>query len=254
MLCLKRTLATAVHETGHMLGIKHCTLYECGMNGSNNLRESDSRPFEFCPECQQKILLMCGVEPKNRYHKLLESANTHGHDEEAQYWRKAIERVDERRGESAAMAESAPKPSGLLIAQAAVSIFGILILIATTVPSMISPSTATPYEFIGAVIFSPLLIAIGAGILVSVVRRSLVVTQAITLVYFGLAIFVAFGVIANLVEAFALHSPVEMKFVGLLLGVGFTVGLFFFTSGLVFSHWGKRLAAASRNARRTERA
>ncbi|MGE5192634.1 MAG: Zn-dependent protease, partial [Deltaproteobacteria bacterium] len=24
-LCLRRTLATAVHETGHMLGIKHCT-------------------------------------------------------------------------------------------------------------------------------------------------------------------------------------------------------------------------------------
>ena len=35
-LCLRRTLKTATHETGHMLGIAHCTAYACGMNGSNS--------------------------------------------------------------------------------------------------------------------------------------------------------------------------------------------------------------------------
>ncbi len=93
-LCLKRTLATAVHETGHMLGIKHCTTYECGMNGSNHLRESDSRPLEFCPECQEKVWWTCGVEPIARYRQLLEFAEKHGLDEEAAYWSKAIERVE----------------------------------------------------------------------------------------------------------------------------------------------------------------
>src|SRR5687768_16793011 len=34
-LALRRTLGTAAHEMGHMLGIEHCTAYECGMNGSN---------------------------------------------------------------------------------------------------------------------------------------------------------------------------------------------------------------------------
>jgi archaemetzincin len=92
-LCLRRTLATAVHETGHMLGIKHCTAYECGMNGSNNLRESDSRPLEFCPECQQKIWFTCGVEPRARYRRLLEFAEKHELDDEAAYWRKAIDRL-----------------------------------------------------------------------------------------------------------------------------------------------------------------
>jgi archaemetzincin len=92
-LCLRRTLATAVHETGHMLGIKHCTAYECGMNGSNSLTESDSRPLEFCPECQEKIWWACGVEPKARYRKLLEFARKHGLDEEADYWQKALERL-----------------------------------------------------------------------------------------------------------------------------------------------------------------
>jgi archaemetzincin len=90
-ICLRRTLATAVHETGHMLGLKHCTAYECGMNGSNNLRESDSRPIEFCPECQQKIWFTCGVDPQMRFRKLLDFAEEHELDEEAAYWRKATD-------------------------------------------------------------------------------------------------------------------------------------------------------------------
>jgi archaemetzincin len=93
-LCLRRTLATAVHETGHMLGIKHCTAYECGMNGSNSLRESDGRPLEFCPECQQKIWWTCGVQPIPRYRKLLEFAEKNELIDEADYWQKALERLE----------------------------------------------------------------------------------------------------------------------------------------------------------------
>jgi archaemetzincin len=92
-VCLRRTLATAVHETGHMLGIPHCTAYECGMNGSNSLPESDSRPLEFCSECQEKIWWTCGVEPNARYRKLLEFAEKHGLDDEAAYWQQAQERL-----------------------------------------------------------------------------------------------------------------------------------------------------------------
>ena len=32
-LKLQRTLKTAVHETGHQLGILHCKVYKCGMAG-----------------------------------------------------------------------------------------------------------------------------------------------------------------------------------------------------------------------------
>jgi predicted Zn-dependent protease len=42
-LCLRRTLATATHETGHILTMKHCTAYACLMNGSNHQAERDSR-------------------------------------------------------------------------------------------------------------------------------------------------------------------------------------------------------------------
>ena len=42
-LCLRRTLATATHETGHILGLWHCTAYRCLMNGSNHQEERDRR-------------------------------------------------------------------------------------------------------------------------------------------------------------------------------------------------------------------
>lgn len=91
--CLLRTLKVAVHETGHMLGIDHCTAYQCGMNGSNHLDESDRQPLEFCPECQSKLWWTCGVTPLSRCHKLLEFAENRGLGAEAEYWRMAKDRL-----------------------------------------------------------------------------------------------------------------------------------------------------------------
>jgi archaemetzincin len=54
--CAKRTIAVATHEVGHMFGITHCTAYECVMNGSNDLYESDSQPMWMCHECFDKII------------------------------------------------------------------------------------------------------------------------------------------------------------------------------------------------------
>jgi archaemetzincin len=89
--CLRRTLKTALHETGHMLGIPHCTLYECCMNGSNHQAESDSRPMGFCPECEMKIWWACRVDPVKRYQNLAEFADVHGLKLEADFWRKSRE-------------------------------------------------------------------------------------------------------------------------------------------------------------------
>jgi archaemetzincin len=52
---VRRALKVAVHETGHVFGLAHCATYACGMNGSNSLAESDSRPIHLCPECLRKI-------------------------------------------------------------------------------------------------------------------------------------------------------------------------------------------------------
>lgn len=95
-LCLLRTLKTAVHETGHMLGIPHCIAYSCGMNGSNHRDESDRKPLEFCPECQAKLWWTCRADPVRRYRQLQEFADKAGLTTEAKYWRELEQALAEK--------------------------------------------------------------------------------------------------------------------------------------------------------------
>jgi archaemetzincin len=88
-LCLQRTLKVAIHETGHMLGIEHCIAYECGMNGSNSLDETDRTPLPFCPECERKLWWFLELEPSQRYKSLSSFATEHGLKEEALFWQKS---------------------------------------------------------------------------------------------------------------------------------------------------------------------
>lgn len=74
---LKRTLKIAVHETGHMFSIAHCTKYECVMSGTNHLAETDKRPIDVCPECMAKICWMSDYKPKNRYENLAQFCKKH---------------------------------------------------------------------------------------------------------------------------------------------------------------------------------
>jgi archaemetzincin len=84
--CLCRTLKVAAHETGHMLGIHHCTASECCMNGSNHRAEADSRPLWFCAEDERKVWWSCKVDPAPRYRLLAEFARSHGLEPEARFW------------------------------------------------------------------------------------------------------------------------------------------------------------------------
>jgi archaemetzincin len=62
-LCLRRTLSTASHETGHVLVMAHCTAFLCLMNGSNHQEEKDRRPMHLCPVCLRKLCWNLQVEP-----------------------------------------------------------------------------------------------------------------------------------------------------------------------------------------------
>jgi len=64
---LDRTLKIAVHETGHMFSMLHCTKYECLMSGTNHLQETDRRPHDVCPECMAKIAWALNYDPVPRY-------------------------------------------------------------------------------------------------------------------------------------------------------------------------------------------
>ena len=67
---LGRTLKIAMHETGHMFSMLHCTKYECLMSGTNHLAETDRRPLDVCPECMAKIAWGLKYDPVQRYKKL----------------------------------------------------------------------------------------------------------------------------------------------------------------------------------------
>lgn len=90
-LCLERTLGTALHETGHMLGIPHCISHKCGMNGSNSLPESDRGSLHFCAECQPKVWWTCNLKPQKHLEELIRFAKAEKLEEAAAYWQEALD-------------------------------------------------------------------------------------------------------------------------------------------------------------------
>jgi archaemetzincin len=95
--CLRRTLKTAAHETGHMLGIRHCTACECCMNGSNHRAEADSRPLWFCAEDERKVWWSCKLDPAVRYRRLAEFAAANDLAPEARFWRDSLAALEHPR-------------------------------------------------------------------------------------------------------------------------------------------------------------
>jgi archaemetzincin len=90
-VCLRRTLQTATHETGHMFSMQHCTFFECNMCGSNHLAESDRRPLVLCPICLAKLCHATGADPVKRFEKLLAFHKQHGLKTEEDFCRKSLE-------------------------------------------------------------------------------------------------------------------------------------------------------------------
>ncbi len=84
---LLRTLKVAVHETGHMFSMKHCTAYECVMAGTNHLDETDEAPLWLCPVCLAKLVWATGVDPHEHYQRLAAFCDDHGLSEQARFFR-----------------------------------------------------------------------------------------------------------------------------------------------------------------------
>lgn len=93
-LCLRRTLKTATHETGHMFSMLHCTAYECNMCGSNHRAESDRHPLWLCPICLAKLTWATGTEPLGRYRRLAAFCGENGLVEEAEFFRKSVDAME----------------------------------------------------------------------------------------------------------------------------------------------------------------
>ena len=82
---LKRSCKVLAHEIGHMLSLAHCIFFQCVMNGSNSLKEGDSRPFFLCPVCLHKLQSSIGFDYIDRYRRLFHFYQKVGFEEQA-HW------------------------------------------------------------------------------------------------------------------------------------------------------------------------
>jgi hypothetical protein len=94
MICF-HPLKVLVHESGHMFGIRHCIHYECLMNGSNHLGETDASPVHLCPVCLRKLHHALKFDPVVRYRKLRDFYRAKGLKEEAEWVKGRLGRIDE---------------------------------------------------------------------------------------------------------------------------------------------------------------
>lgn len=54
-ILIERATKEAVHEVGHMLGLKHCLNEKCVMNFSPTIFNFDKKSKYFCDECKVKL-------------------------------------------------------------------------------------------------------------------------------------------------------------------------------------------------------
>jgi archaemetzincin len=89
-LLLRRSCKVLVHETCHMFGLAHCTYFNCLMNGSNHLAESDRRPLHLCPVCLRKLQSSIGLDVLERYRALERVNRADGFGDEGDWFNRRI--------------------------------------------------------------------------------------------------------------------------------------------------------------------
>lgn len=95
-LLLYRSAKVLVHETAHMFGLTHCIYFECIINGSNHLRESDARPLRLCPVCLRKLQWSTGFDVARRYRQLSPLYQKMGFREEARWIDQRLEAIADK--------------------------------------------------------------------------------------------------------------------------------------------------------------
>jgi archaemetzincin len=93
VLLLRRSCKVLAHETGHLFGLAHCIYFNCLMNGSNHLVESDRRPLHLCPVCLRKLQLCTGFDVVERYASLERVTRESSLIDEAEWLRRQLKRL-----------------------------------------------------------------------------------------------------------------------------------------------------------------
>ncbi|MHC5032946.1 MAG: archaemetzincin [Planctomycetota bacterium] len=90
---LRRACKVVVHEAGHAFGLEHCIYFQCNMNGSNSLEETDRQPLRLCPVCLKKLQWNRGFDVLRRYERLLAFFSKHGLAPEAKWTAARLARI-----------------------------------------------------------------------------------------------------------------------------------------------------------------
>jgi archaemetzincin len=90
---LRRSCKVFAHETAHLFGLQHCIFFQCMMNGSNHLEESDARPMHLCPVCLRKLQHSVGFDVVARYRRLERFYRAHSLDDEAGWMADRLEEI-----------------------------------------------------------------------------------------------------------------------------------------------------------------
>lgn len=54
-LLIERAIKEAIHEVGHTLGLRHCTISSCVMSFSNTIGDVDRKSKNFCQSCLKSL-------------------------------------------------------------------------------------------------------------------------------------------------------------------------------------------------------
>lgn len=92
-LILRRSCKVLAHETSHMFGIQHCIYFNCLMNGSNHLEESDRRPLHLCPVDLRKLHYSIGFDIGQRCRNLLDFFKAVRFNDEVQWLERRLSRA-----------------------------------------------------------------------------------------------------------------------------------------------------------------
>lgn len=92
-LILRRSVKVLAHETAHMFGLTHCIYFDCALNGSNHLEESDAKPQHLCPVCLRKLHHAVGFDAVKRYEALGRFYRKHRWYEESDWVKRQLARL-----------------------------------------------------------------------------------------------------------------------------------------------------------------
>lgn len=109
---LRRACQLVVHEIGHVFGLAHCVRYECTMNGSNSLQESDTQPLHLCPPCHRKLRWNRRWDTKKRLVGLRDFCERNQLTTERDWFVRRLQQLAKWRAQKKSTGESTQKRTG----------------------------------------------------------------------------------------------------------------------------------------------